>query len=316
MNRKTFTAGIRTLSAAVNSELPAQLAFYAVQQITQHGNKTELAELMIALSIDKGRRLGTTGCLVLKYILFQVNGLAIHKKASKAGKTGKVRQAETLTFREAAHGETAVKTMARNLSVTEAFGIKDGKLNAEGTAFSVGWQQFALVEKQPAKVPTSTRKPASAASMVTRINGIAESLQHGMTCSSKDELAGLLAALASLQGLAERAGNRYLATVQATVLPAAPAAEEPAAAPAPAAPAPATKALIGTAAVRRERNKRAAVAKRDSAAAEKVEAAKAARVEAAKAAKVAAAANPPAPRAKRVAPAVGQRIDSNGHVEA
>ena len=301
MNRKSFVAGIKALSAAVSSNLPADLAFYAVQQIVQHGNKTELAELLLALSTDKGRRLGTTGCLVLKYILFQVDGLAIHKKASKASKA---RQAETIAFREAANGDNAVKTMARNISVTENFGIKEGRLNAEGTAFCIGWQQFALVEK-PAKAPAAA-KPATAASMLTRINGVIDSLRHGLTCSSREELAQLTASLVNLQLLAEKAGNRYLQQVQTTVTPAAPAAD-----PAPAAPA-AAKALIGTAAVKREKVKRAAVAKRNAAAAEKVAAAKAAKVEAAKAAKAAAAANPPAPKVKRIAPAVGQRIDSNG----
>jgi len=311
MNRKSFVAGIKALSAAVSSNLPADLAFYAVQQIVQHGNKTELAELLLALSTDKGRRLGTTGCLVLKYILFQVDGLAIHKKASKASKA---RQAETIAFREAANGDNAVKTMARNISVTENFGIKEGRLNAEGTAFCIGWQQFALVEK-PAKAPAAA-KPATAASMLTRINGVIDSLRHGLTCSSREELAQLTASLVNLQLLAEKAGNRYLQQVQTTVTPAAPAADPapaaaPAADPAPAAPA-AAKALIGTAAVKREKVKRAAVAKRNAAAAEKVAAAKAAKVEAAKAAKAAAAANPPAPKVKRIAPAVGQRIDSNG----
>ena len=35
MNRKTFTAGIKSLAAAVNSNLPAELAFYAVQHSCQ-----------------------------------------------------------------------------------------------------------------------------------------------------------------------------------------------------------------------------------------------------------------------------------------
>lgn len=269
MNRKTFMAGVKTLASAVNSNLAGDLAFYAVQQALQHGNKTELADLLLALTTDKGRYLSPTGTLLVKYIEFNVQGFSIHKAKPKAGTATKARQAAVIRL---LHPATAGnhKAMAGNICVKDGFAIRDGKLNAAGNGFAVSWQQFALVEKEKAK-PAGEAKPASAKSLLARINGIAESLQNGLICS-REELAELSAALISLTAAAEKAGNRYLQNVQSSAQPAAPAAETPATPavdPAPAAKVPTGKALTGSAAVKRERKARESLAKRDAALAAK-----------------------------------------------